>query len=383
MNTANPIVISIWVALVPTSTALLSAQSVVDSEDTLAVGVVEMINRHEFQAAERNIYSQLHRDSTSLKWLFLMGMRYYSDISLLPGQANDALSHMKFWMEKVTNLGDARIEQDEADLEALFYTGGAYGYLGIAYASDGSLLKGVSTSAKGFGMHEDLTELCPECYDAYLGPGLENFVASAVPWILKPILLVLGLTGTEEKAHAYLLTAYERGILVRLEAGIYLAQLYLRQKEYEKAIRLYSILVSEYPMRVGLCVEAMQPFYPTERFAEMIALAQNTMRMFESGRFSLSAGDSAWMPAIIDHCANGFEAVGDTAGAIGILEQALQKRQYASLDKERIYRSLGDLYLQQGDTLRSLACYEKVLTSNAPEKTKNRTRDKIKGIRGY
>ena len=57
----------------------------VDLDDSLAVSVIEAINRNEFSLADRIIQEQLSEDSTSLEWLFLRGMRNYAELFELPG----------------------------------------------------------------------------------------------------------------------------------------------------------------------------------------------------------------------------------------------------------------------------------------------------------
>lgn len=76
-----------------------------------------------------------------------------------------------------------------------------------------------STAKKGFSYHEKLIALCPSFLDAYLGPGLKNLMVSPLPWVFKPLLYLVGLSGTEDKADEYLTIAYEKGQTVHLEAG--------------------------------------------------------------------------------------------------------------------------------------------------------------------
>jgi tetratricopeptide (TPR) repeat protein len=349
-------------------------------DDSIAVSAVEAINRNELELADRIIAAQLAKDSTSLQWLFLRGMRNYAELFAVSSFNKDALTKMKEDMETVCQIGEKRLEKSPNDLYALFFTGGAYGYLGIAKVADGSVFSGVGTAKKGFNMHEDLIELWPECYDAYLGPGMMNLLTSDIPWILKPILWLFGLSGSEEKAYNYLSTAYEKGKLVRLEAGTYLAQLFERRKEFKKSFEIYSQLIQEYPMRIGLRAESTSPLWAEKRYDDVLALTSSTMKMFESKRYSLTRADSAWMPSILINSSRAYKLKGDTTSAIIVLEDFILKEDYLAINKWRIHSSLADFYVLQKDTAKVIASYKAILASDAPDDTKKRVHDALEKI---
>ncbi len=135
-------------------------------DDSTTVAVVEAINRHDLPLADQLIHTELSRNPLSLKWLFLRSMRYYTDIFAHGIKNTEALAKMKQDAERVIEIGEQRLDNDPRDLTALFYAGGAYGYLGLASAADGSVFSSVGKAKKGFNYHEDLIELCPQCYDA-------------------------------------------------------------------------------------------------------------------------------------------------------------------------------------------------------------------------
>ena len=346
-------------------------------DDSLATSVVEAINRNELERADRIIEDQLARDSTSLQWLFLRGMRNYADLFAVSSFNKKALAKMKEDMGRASELGERRLEENPNDLYALFYTGGAYGYLGIAKAAEGSLFGGVGTAKKGFNMHEDLIELLPECYDAYLGPGMMNLMTSDVPWILKPIMWLFGLSGSEDKAYEYLSIAYEKGKLVRLEAGTYLAQLFERRKEFKKSFETYSQLIQKYPMRIGLRVESTSSLWAEDRYDDVIALAKSSIDVFESGQYFFTKADSAWMPSVVLNYSRAYKLKGDTTSAINVLEDFTHKEVYNSINKWRIHSSLADFYALKKDTMKLIANYKAVLADDAPDDTKKRVQEAL------
>jgi tetratricopeptide (TPR) repeat protein len=226
-------------------------------QDTLEVFVAEALNRGDLALVDRVIALRLKLDSNAIQWHFFQGIRSYVEISYEPDRQNEENLHrVQLAMEKAIEIGERRLEANPTDSMALFYTGGACGYLGIAQIQGGGgFIKAGSTAKRGFNYHEQLMRLCPSFHDAYLGPGMKNLMVSALPWIFKPILYVLGLSGSEEKAEQYLTIAYEKGRRVHLEAGGYLAQLYERRENWDKSQEIYADLYRRYPYRVGMCAQ--------------------------------------------------------------------------------------------------------------------------------
>ena len=373
-------VVTLLLFLGPPSASQAKNPESTNFADSIAVSIVEAINRNELELAERTIEVQLRNDPKSLQWQFLHGMRYYAELSAGVSPNKEALARMKESLEKVIKIGEERLHRNPDDLAALFYAGGAYGYLGLARAAEGSLFSGVRSATRGFNMHEDLIKRCPQCYDAYLGPGAMNLMTSDAPRVLKPILWLFGLSGSAEKAYDYLSAAYEKGKLVRLEAGTYLAQLFERRKEFRRSSELYAELIRQYPMRMGLRAESTSPLWADKRYDDVIALADSAMRIFESGKYSLTRGDSVSVVSILTGCASAYARKGDTTSAINLLEGALQKKEYETVGGWDIHSSLARLYLRQNDTTEAIAHYEEVLSMELPEKTRKRIQETIERL---
>jgi len=366
-----------WMLCIALAVPIAGNAQPVIFKDSVAAAVVEAINCNDLPLADRLLAAELSNDSTSLQWLFLRGMRNYWLLFGVGTINATALAALKTDMERVIELGERRLELNEKDLHALFYTGGAYGYLGLAKAADGSLFGAVGTAKRGFNMQEELIKLCPDCYDAYLGPGMMNLLTSQIPWVLKPIMWVFGLSGTEEKAHEYLSLAYEKGRLVRLEAGTYLAQLYDRKKEFGKSYEIYSSLTRRYPMRMALRAESMTPLWTDRRYNDVMAQSLDALEVFKTGQYHFSSADSSWLPIILLSYSRASKIQGDTVSAARTLEDFVHDKRFGPVNKWRIHSSLAETYVQRRDTLKATEHYAAVLASDAPDDTKKRVRESL------
>ncbi|MFA4923595.1 MAG: hypothetical protein WC557_05330 [Ignavibacteriaceae bacterium] len=143
----------------------------------------------------------------------------------------------------VISEGESILQKNEKDSTALFFTGAAYGYLAQYYSRvNENYFKAASFGKVGLDLHEKLLLFYPKTYDVYYSLGLFNYLASNVPWYLKPVLFILGRSGSEAKAYKYLKTASIKGNFARFEAMETLAELYTENEKYNSADSLYKEL---------------------------------------------------------------------------------------------------------------------------------------------
>jgi tetratricopeptide (TPR) repeat protein len=149
--------------------------------------------------------------------------------------------------EKVINVCTELIDRNKQDYNARFYLAGIYGYMGLMYQLDNSIVKAVWDGKKGFGMLKDIVEEKPDMYDAYLGTGLFDYLLAKIPkgyaWILK----LLGYGGDKERGLQELKTAEEKGVYTRTEAALYLSQFLSFEERWEEAFYYIKKLIKQYP----------------------------------------------------------------------------------------------------------------------------------------
>jgi len=105
-------------------------------------------------------------------------------------------------------------------------------------------LKYIKTSRE---MAEDLLEIYPDYYDAYLAEGVENYLLSLKPAPFRLILRIGGAqTNRNEGLHKLALTA-EKGYYLAPYARLLMAVAAVRDKDQAKARELLAGLSSEFP----------------------------------------------------------------------------------------------------------------------------------------
>jgi tetratricopeptide (TPR) repeat protein len=149
--------------------------------------------------------------------------------------------------EKVISICEKLIDQNENDYTSKFYLAGIYGYRGLLYQTDNSILKAVWDGKKGFSLLKQIVKEKPDMYDAYLGTGLFDYLLSKIPKSYSWVLSVLGYSGDLENGINELKIAEEKGTYTKQEARFYLSQFLFFENRFDEAFYYIKKLMKEYP----------------------------------------------------------------------------------------------------------------------------------------
>jgi tetratricopeptide (TPR) repeat protein len=149
--------------------------------------------------------------------------------------------------DRVIDVCERLLEQNENDSNVKFYLGGIYGYRGLAYHTNGSYLKAAQNGRKGYLLLEEAVTQRPDLYDAQMGFGLFRYLLAKLPKSMRWILSLLGFEGDLEGGLAALRLAAEKGVYTRTEAKLFLAQFLFTEGRQDSALRYLNELRREYP----------------------------------------------------------------------------------------------------------------------------------------
>ncbi len=219
------------------------------------------------------------------------------------------------------------LEDNEDNQDGMFYLGGIYGNLGRYYAIKRSYWNAYWYGRKGKNYLEDLVEINPNYYDAYLGLGIYHYYAAIMPRFLKFFSFILGIDGEKEQGIRELQLAIEKGTLTNNEARIFLSTIYLRiEHEYEKALTLLEELYQQYP---------------------------------ENPAFKVSLG---WA----------YTRLNDDDKALLVFDEILNDKNlnFQLVTNQALYYS-GDIYFKRNNFNKAIEYYQKVI-ANSADKEENR-----------
>lgn len=151
-------------------------------------------------------------------------------------------------LERSKILADARLSESPHDEEALFATVLRFG-LQADYDAliDKQNFQALTEIKEGRRVAEDLLTRYPDCYDAYLAGGVENYLLSLKPAPLRWILHATGAETDKETGIAKLRLTASKGEYLQPYAELLLAVAALRDKDDTEAQRLLSNLAERFP----------------------------------------------------------------------------------------------------------------------------------------
>jgi len=145
-------------------------------------------------------------------------------------------------------VAEARLDENERDLDAKFFLGAIYGNLGRYYIMNSSWIKAYWYGSEGKDLLEEIVESDPEYYNAYLGLGIYHYYADILPGVIKVLSYILGIEGDKQKGLQELKLAIRKGSFVKSEAQFFLAMTYMYfEYDYLQARNLWRKLAKGHP----------------------------------------------------------------------------------------------------------------------------------------
>jgi hypothetical protein len=145
-------------------------------------------------------------------------------------------------------LADSDLQRSSDDARALFVKTLTHG-LRADYAAliNGEGLRALSYTKAGRVYAERLMHADPQAFDAYLGPGVENYLLSLKPIALRILLRLTGSEVDREKGLQNLHSTAEHGYYLEPFAKLLLAVAALRDNQKDKAREILSELHNRFP----------------------------------------------------------------------------------------------------------------------------------------
>jgi tetratricopeptide (TPR) repeat protein len=179
--------------------------------------------------------------------------------------------------DRVITVCEHLLDKNEHDASARFYLGGIYGYRGMAWQTEGSLVRAIKEGREGYGLLEEAVEARPDLYDAQMGFGLFRYLVAKAPRSFHWMLKLMGITPDLDGGLQMLKAAAERGTYTRNEAQLYLAQFYFNEQRHDEAFAQLDQLVARYPENTLFLILRASWLQRTGKPAEALSDALNAV----------------------------------------------------------------------------------------------------------
>lgn len=152
------------------------------------------------------------------------------------------------YVQKAIEKAQARLHQNEQDVEARYFLGAAYAIL-AAYQGTAArqFYAALKNGSRAVSEHRKVIEQDPQFADAYLTVGIYDYIVGSLPLWVKVIAALGGIRGSKERGIQELRQVVEQGKYASDDARVLLIAIYAREGEHQKALDLISELANRYP----------------------------------------------------------------------------------------------------------------------------------------
>lgn len=192
------------------------------------------------------LFSELARLGALETELFVDDTRFEHRSKLHPDPATKALFNEE--LAQAEKLADAALQRSASDLNALFVKSLTSGLRAdIAGLIEKQSLTALSFTKAGRAYADRLLQADPQAYDAYLGPGVENYLLSLKPAPLRMLLRMTGSNVDRQKGLEELRQTASHGHYLEPFAKLLLAVAALRDKNPSGAKEILGELHRRFP----------------------------------------------------------------------------------------------------------------------------------------
>ncbi len=192
------------------------------------------------------LFSELQRLGILQAQFFLDDSSFTSRGGLAPDRALG--ERFAGLLDTGATLARARLARDASDRDALFAMALVNG-LHSDYAAlvERRNMVSLSYSKEGAQWARRLLAVAPDCADAYLATGINDYIVGSLPAPARWLLRIAGYAGNKEKGIEQLQLTARRGHLLAPLARILLALAYLRDGKRPMARQMLAALNSDFP----------------------------------------------------------------------------------------------------------------------------------------
>jgi tetratricopeptide (TPR) repeat protein len=187
-------------------------------------------------------------------------------------------------VNRAIRLSEPRVKANPRDLPAMYALGVSYGVrANYHFLVKKAWLDALSDTAAARKMENRVIEIDPDFTDARLILGVHEYVVASLPWALRAVSAVAGVTGDREHAIAALHGVALYGNTTRYDAQALLAAIYRREKRPREALEMLNMLLTRFPRAYLLRLEIAEACADSGGRAQALAAVEEVDRLKKSG----------------------------------------------------------------------------------------------------
>jgi len=159
-------------------------------------------------------------------------------------------------LHQARRLADKAYEKDPKDREALLSLSANYALeANYEFMIEKSYFSALRNGNRARDYAEQLIEADPDVVDAYLVPGVQEYVIGSLPWAVKVLAAVGGIRGDKQKGQDWVTRVAAEGSDLRNEARVLMTLLHRRESRPLDAAQVLEELIRDFPRNYVLRLE--------------------------------------------------------------------------------------------------------------------------------
>lgn len=269
-------------------------------------------------------------------------------------------------VDKVIEVSDKLLDENEYDITGLFFKGGALGYRARFYSNEKQWFSAATDGKEAYDILMKAHEKAPGNHDIMLGTGLFNYFAVAIPEdypILKPVVMFFP-PGNKKLGLLQLRASMIHSRYSSVEAEVALLQIYYSfEKDYDLAFYYANDLFTRYPRNPYFHRYLGRAYVKQGKWDMIEETWRNVVKKClarELGYDNLTAREGLYYVGI------SLQRKGDQDMAIKYLKKCIDVSEYVDGDEETGFYSstlikLGVSYHKLNDKKNSLKYFKQAL----------------------
>jgi tetratricopeptide (TPR) repeat protein len=303
------------------------------------------------QLAMAYLYKQLYVAGALEGDLFGASNKFFRTRKIVPNPELE--NHFRTANSAAARICEQRLKQRAQDEGALYACGVAYAaratHQGLI---ERSMLDSLGSARRSNDYHTRLARIAPRNYDAYLIPGLYDFVLGSLPGPVKVLFFFAGLHGDKQRGIQLVESVAQWGNGARHDAQILLTVMYRREKRFADARREVESLARTFPRNYILPLEVASLHRSADEYPEAIRQYELVLERVRSGVPNYSQAplarihfELANLYEITENLEPALQHIQQVPGARGGTEELEQE---AAAVQSRIEAALATLKAQAG-----------------------------------
>lgn len=159
-------------------------------------------------------------------------------------------------LHQARRLAEANYARDPTDRQALLSLSANYALeANYQFMVESSYFSALRNGNRARDFAEQLIELDPDAVDAYLVPGVQEYVIGSLPWAVKVLASVGGIRGNKERGQEWVTRVADEGDSLQTEARVLMTLLHRRERRPLEAAKVLQELIEDFPRNYVLRLE--------------------------------------------------------------------------------------------------------------------------------